>query len=230
MSKEDALDVTVKRHVTNNPEENAVNKELKLPLGEQFEKDLTEIMDSDIEASGETVVIALIDLDKFLGVNKEFGTQAGDKVLIDTGKYLQSKIRKDSLLYRIGGDEFAIIFRGTEEREEIFLELENIRREYNVKCPDGRPVSITIGMATAYEDAGRCPELVRKAESALYRAKVGGSNRVAMAKEEKMIPKTSHYTQDQLQRLAKLAKKEGVGEAILLREALDVLLKKYDNI
>ena len=46
--------------------------------------------------------------------------------------------------------------------------------------------------------------------------------------EEKMVPKTSHYTRDQLQRLGKLSKREGVGEAILLREALDMLLKKYD--
>jgi hypothetical protein len=43
-----------------------------------------------------------------------------------------------------------------------------------------------------------------------------------------MITKTSHYTYEQLQRLAELAKKEGMGEAILLREGLDDLLKKYD--
>ena len=49
-----------------------------------------------------------------------------------------------------------------------------------------------------------------------------------MAREEKMIPKTSHYTQEQLQRLGELSKLEGIGEAILLWEALDMLLKKYD--
>lgn len=43
-----------------------------------------------------------------------------------------------------------------------------------------------------------------------------------------MITKTSHYTYEQLQRLSELSKKEGMGEAILLREALDDLLKKYD--
>ena len=97
-----------------------------------------------------------------------------------------------------------------------------------MSTPDGERQTITIGMATAFEDASRCAELIRKADGALFRAKVAGGNRVAMAKEEKMVPKTSHFTQDQLQRLAKLAKREGVGEAILLREAVDLLLKKYD--
>jgi len=44
-----------------------------------------------------------------------------------------------------------------------------------------------------------------------------------------MVTKTSHYTHEQLERLSKLAKEEGVGEVVLLREALDDLLKKYDD-
>ena len=114
------------------------------------------------------------------------------------------------------------------EREEIFLLLNDLKNGYEVYAPDGEKQTITIGMATAYEDAARCPELIRKADGALFRAKRSGRNKIAMAREEKMVPKTSHYTQDQLQRLAKLAKREGIGEAILLREALDMLLKKYD--
>lgn len=44
-----------------------------------------------------------------------------------------------------------------------------------------------------------------------------------------MVTKTSHYTQGQLERLAALAKRENLGEAALLREALDDLLRKYDK-
>ena len=206
----------------------AVNDALQFPVGDRFDEDLEEILNSDAEANGEVVVIALMDCDKFDHINKDFGPDEGDRVLIELGRYVQERLPKEAAVYRIGGDEFGVIFRGTTEKEDIFLFLNDLKNNYQVTTPDGVRQTMTIGMATAFEDANRCAELIRKADGALYRAKVNGGNRVAMAKEEKMVPKTSHYTQDQLQRLAKLAKREGIGEAILLREALDMLLKKYD--
>ena len=206
----------------------AVNDALKFPTGDAFEEEVNSILNSDAEANGEVVAIALIDCDKFDHINKDFGREEGDRVLIDAGKYIRASMPEDVKVYRIGGDEFGIIFRGTLEREEIFLLLNDMKNGYNVKTPDGVRQTITVGMATAFEDANRCAELIRKADGALFRAKIAGGNKVAMAKEEKMVPKTSHFTQDQLQRLAKLSRREGVGEAILLREGLDLLLKKYD--
>ncbi len=233
-STETPAPVTVEDHIHAGKAEaqkkkNAVNEALKFPVGENFEKDLSLILESDCEANGETVVIALIDFDNFLHINDDFGVKTGDQILIDTGLYIKKNLPKDAALYRIGGDEFGIIFKGETEREEIFLFLNDLKNGFDIKTPDGAAQSITIGMATAFADASRCPELIRKADGALYRAKTNGRNKVAMAREEKMIPKTSHYTQDQLQRLAKLSKHEGIGEAILLREALDMLLKKSDN-
>ena len=206
----------------------AVNDALKFPTGDAFEEEVNSILNSDAESNGEVVAIALTDCDKFDHINKDFGREEGDRVLIEAGKYIRASLPEDVKVFRIGGDEFGIIFRGTMEREDIFLLLNDMRKNYNVKTPDGVQQTITVGMATAFEDANRCAELIRKADGALYRAKVAGGNKVAMAKEEKMVPKTSHFTQDQLQRLAKLSKREGVGEAILLREGLDLLLKKYD--
>lgn len=206
----------------------AVNDALQFPTGDAFEEELNAILNSDVEASGEIVAIALIDCDKFDHINKDFGVGEGDRVLIEAGKYIRDNLPEGAKVYRIGGDEFAILFRGIMEREEIFLYLNDLKNHYAVQTPDGQRQTITVGMATAFEDASRCVELIRKADGALFRAKVSGGNKVSMAKEEKMVPKTSHFTQDQLQRLAKLAKREGVGEAILLREGLDLLLKKYD--
>ena len=206
----------------------AVSDALKFPNGDQFDADLTEIFAGDAESGGEIIAIALIDCDKFDHINHDFGTDEGDRVLIEAGTYIRDSLPEGAKVYRIGGDEFAILFRGSMEREDIFLFLNSLKDGYAVKTPDGVRQTITVGMATAFEDASRTPELIRKADSALFRAKVNGGNRVALAKEEKMVPKTSHYTQDQLQRLSRAAKQEGIGEAILLREALDMLLKKYD--
>ena len=212
----------------NEKKRTAVNDALKFPDGDQFEKDLTELLSGDAEAGGETIVIALFDLDEFLHINGDFGVETGDRIIIEAGQYIRKSLPAEASVYRMGGDEFGAIYKGELEREDVFLLLNEVRTNYDVRTPDGVRQTMTIGMATAFADANRCAELIRKADSALYRAKVNGRNRVAMAKEEKMIPKTSHYTQDQLQRLSKLAKREGVGEAILLREALDMLLKKYD--
>ncbi len=206
----------------------AVNDALQFPAGDAFDADLAEILASDPESQGETVAIALIDCDEFDHINKDFSREEGDRILIEAGRFIRNSLPEGAKVYRIGGDEFGVIFRGTMEREEIFLFLNSLKDRYDVKTPDGVRQTFTIGMATAFEDASRCAELIRKADGALYRAKVSGRNKVAMAREEKMVPKTSHFTQDQLQRLAKLAKREGVGEAILLREGLDLLLKKYD--
>lgn len=232
-AEETARPFTVEQHKELNRKNNekkrtAVNDALQFPQGDKFETDLAEILEGDSEERGETVAIALVDCDEFFHINTDFGVDEGDRILIETGRYIREKAPKDSVVYRIGGDEFGIIFKGTMEREDIFLLLNDLKNNYDVKTSDGIKQTITIGMATAFVDASRCAELVRKADGALFRAKRSGRNKVAMAKEEKMIPKTSHYTQDQLQRLTELSKREGVGEAILLREALDMLFKKYD--
>lgn len=213
---------------TKNNKTNKVNEVLKFPYGEAFENDLTALLESE-NAAGENIIIALIDADHFDHVNTDFGIDEGDRVLIAIGEHLKKNAPEGAKLYRIGGDEFGIIFHSELEKEDVFLLLEGVRSSLDITLPSGEKVSISVGMSVAFEDSSRTAELMRVAESAMFRAKQSGRNRVAMAKEEKMVPKTSHYTRDQLVKLTKLSKAEGVGEAILLREALDMLLKKYDN-
>ena len=160
----------------------AVNDALQFPTGDAFEEELNAILNSDVEASGEIVAIALIDCDKFDHINKDFGVSEGDRVLIEAGKYIRDNLPEGAKVYRIGGDEFAVLFRGIMEREEIFLYLNDLRNHYAVQTPDGQRQTITVGMATAFEDASRCVELIRKADGALFRAKVSGGNKVSMAK------------------------------------------------
>ena len=84
-------------------------------------------------------------------------------------------------------------------------------------------------MASFPDDGDDPAILIRKCSEALYRAKVRGRNQVALAREEKMVTKTTHYTQGQLEGLSRLAKREELNEATLLREALDDLLRKYNS-
>ena len=175
----------------------------------------------------DNVVLAMIDLDGFMIVNERYGMAAGDEVLIKTGEHLKCALIDGGKLYRYAGDAFAIILPGV-EKEDAFLMLEEVRRGYHVTLPGGEEMTLTIGLSAAPEDGTRYTELVRKADGAMFRGKLNGRNRVCLAREEKMVTKTSHYTVEQLQRLTKLSKREGIGEAILLREALDALLKKYD--
>lgn len=205
---------------------NKVNEVLQFPDGQAFEEKLTTILAS--ENVGENAVIALMDVDMFMHVNDDFGHEEGDRVLIELGQYLHKGIEGQGEIYRIQGDEFAILFNADVEKEDAFLLMEQLRRGLVIKLPDGEQITISVGIAAAFEDANRYQELVRKAESAMFRVKYAGRNKVALCREEKMVPKTSHYTSDQLKRLTKLSKREGIGEAILLREALDMLLKRYD--
>ena len=178
------------------------------------------------------VSIALFDVDHFLQVNKKYGHDDGDAVLIELAKLFSDVfVDENCNTYRIGGDEFAVLMTGY-EKEQAFLRLESARDAFSKLETLGKiepSPTISAGVATYPDDGTTRQEVIRKASDALFRAKSAGRNRVALAREEKKVPKTSHYTQGQLERLGELSKKEGVGEAELLREALDALLKNYSS-
>lgn len=159
---------------------------------------------------------------------------AGDAVLRALAGHLVGSCGGRFPAYRYGGDAFAVLMAGV-DKEDAFLLMEETRRaftgEHEFDVGEERvklSVSITIGVAAYPDDATTPQELMRKANEAVYRAKVGGRAKVCLAREEKMITKTSHYAQGQLYGLSRLAKREGIGEAVLLREALDDLLRKYN--
>ena len=60
----------------------AVNDALQFPTGDAFEEELDSILNSDAEANGEVVAIALSDCDRFDHINKDFGPDEGDRILI----------------------------------------------------------------------------------------------------------------------------------------------------
>lgn len=199
-----------------------------LPARDRFDELLREAVDS----GAAVVSLALYDIDRFLAVNEAHGHDAGDSVLKEVAAAFGARLPSDAAaVCRLGGDEFAVLMPGT-EKEQAFLALEGARAHVGsleaFAGLDPAP-TVSVGIATYPDDGGTRQELIRKADDALYRAKCTGRNKVVLAREEKKVPKTSHYTQGQLERLSALSQKEGVGEAELLREALDDLLKKYSS-
>jgi diguanylate cyclase (GGDEF)-like protein len=179
--------------------------------------------------------LAFFDIDNFLNINNALGHVGGDAILKSLAVLVTGVVGKRGSAFRYGGDEFAVIFPNV-EREKAFLILEEVRArtEGLTQFSDGEKqftmkLTISGGVASFPIDAGDENELLRKADGALYRAKGSGRNKIMLAFEERMLPKTAHYTQTQLERLSELAKEEGVSDAVLLREALDDILTKYKH-
>jgi diguanylate cyclase (GGDEF)-like protein len=177
--------------------------------------------------------MAFVDVDHFLDANQQYGHSGGDLILQNIARLASDLAGPEALVARYGGDEFALLFPGL-EREKSFLIMERIRSEVEnlhiTGAKNGEIISgitLTGGLASFPVDGRTQTELIRKADQALYKAKSSGRNAIRLAYEERMVTKTTHYTLTQLERLAKLASERGVGEAEMLREALDDLLAKY---
>lgn len=129
---------------------------------------------------GTPLSVIMIDLDRFKSVNDRFGHPAGDAVLEGFAARVRSCIRSSDLLFRIGGEEFAILASNTPLDGAVML-AERIRGE-----AAGRPfdtsaggIAVTGSFGVACHRRGESGAgLLARADGALYAAKAGGRNRV----------------------------------------------------
>ena len=190
-------------------------------------------MDALIAKCDEFALVVL-DIDELFALNRDYGHGAGDDVFRLIAKHIGTVFPEPCLAFRDKRDEFKILLPSC-GKEKAFLKAEQLRKlicdeKLNYVSNDGIPIkqSVSIGVSSYPEDGSRPADILRRADSAMVRAKKSGKNLVCLAREEKLTPKTSHYTQVQLEKLTHISQKIDVGEAALLREALDDLLKKYD--
>jgi diguanylate cyclase (GGDEF)-like protein len=193
---------------------------------------LREVIGKALEKDGAGALLH-IDLDNFHQVNVQAGREAGDNVIRSAIAVLKRWAETDGWkVERIGGDEFAL-FAGGMPLETAFLRADKLRQELNAGmakiAPKGLKVTASIGVAAAPRDAKEPIQLFKKADLALYAAKDQGSDTVALAPGDEMTLKSSYYTSAQLGRLRSLAERQTKKESVLLREALDDLLRKYDR-
>jgi len=131
---------------------------------------------------GNTLSLAMLDLDHFKRINDNYGHLAGDKVLKIIATVLRKRLRGSDFIARFGGEEFVLLLPATPPAVGAKL-LETLRAAIEA-CPfhfKGERVTITISMGLATFRAGEHSDLVlKRADQALYRAKNAGRNRVEL--------------------------------------------------
>jgi diguanylate cyclase len=131
---------------------------------------------------GNTLSLAMLDLDHFKRINDNYGHLAGDKVLKIIATVLRKRLRGSDFIARFGGEEFVLLMPATPPAVGAKL-LETLRAAIEA-CPfhfKGERVTITISMGLATFRAGEHSDLVlKRADQALYRAKNAGRNRVEL--------------------------------------------------
>lgn len=130
------------------------------------------------------VWVALLDLDHFKSINDHYGHMAGDRVLQGVGKLLKGFFRDHDIVARVGGEEFVVVATRRTPRE-CMAEMEALRRAIEALKPGGFSVTASIGLAnTIQRRQASYNDLAYEADSAMYRAKQAGRNRIRLADEQ----------------------------------------------
>lgn len=135
---------------------------------------------------GGAVAVLFVDLDDFKLINDGFGHAAGDEVLKTVAGRLERVVRPGDTAARLGGDEFGILVEGVDEDATVHIAarvIEAIRQPLEV---EGKEFTVTgcVGIAfpgAAHQTGG---DLLRAADTAMYRAKQQGTGRFAVFEPE----------------------------------------------
>lgn len=179
--------------------------------------------------------VVTCDIDNLNNINKIHGNDIGDEVINKVISIFSNNLSDTDLINR-SGDEFTLLLvkKGA---ERSFMDLEEIRRYLSDNTFDLKSltkteninITLSFGVASYPRDSKNVIDLLRVADSGLFRAKKEGRNRICLSEAESMVLKSSYFTKTQLDRLSELSKANDKTEAFLLREALDGLFKKYNK-
>ena len=151
-----------------------------LPNRRMFNERLVQAID-EAKAGGTRVAVMMIDLDHFKVINDSLGHDMGDALLRMVAGQLAGLVGEAGLVARIGGDEFMIMLTGAEAGDAAGRLAERIvdllRQPFTVAGHD-LFATASVGISRYPEDGGDISELVKKADTAMYRAKQQGRNRM----------------------------------------------------
>ncbi|HKE15275.1 MAG TPA: GGDEF domain-containing protein [Kofleriaceae bacterium] len=125
--------------------------------------------------------LIIFDIDDFKRINDTHGHLAGDHVLKQLAGAIRGRIRREDILSRYGGEEFAIILPelGNYNAMQFAEKIRSLVESASFRFEDADiPVTISIGVASLQQDLHEPQEFIRIADERLYAAKSAGKNRV----------------------------------------------------
>jgi diguanylate cyclase len=149
----------------------------ELPNRRAFDDELTRRM-AEWRRNETTVNVVIIDIDHFKLFNDRFGHAAGDAVLVEVARVLNTATRESDLVARLGGEEFTVVLAGVEASEAQHA-AERIRKAVAAAALryEGKSLRITVscGVAQALTSEDGL-SLLKRADEALYASKAAGRN------------------------------------------------------
>jgi diguanylate cyclase (GGDEF)-like protein len=141
-----------------------------------FEVKFKAIIENEIESHK---ALLFLDLDGFKNVNDAFGHAYGDTVLIDTSKRLQECVKDKGFLARAGGDEFVVLLTNIQKSKSIDEVCSSIIQSISLPYLNNDnqvTIGVSIGISIYPSDSIDLDTLVKKADTAMYKAKNSGKN------------------------------------------------------
>jgi diguanylate cyclase (GGDEF)-like protein/PAS domain S-box-containing protein len=153
----------------------------ELPNRALFRDRLQHLFHRARRALGQQLFAVLyLDLDRFKAINDSLGHQAGDELLIGTARRLERCIRPGDTLARLGGDEFTVLLDNITCEADATRVAERIHEELAAPLEvRGYEMftSVSVGIALSSVGYERPEDMLRDADTAMYRAKAGGRSR-----------------------------------------------------
>lgn len=144
----------------------------------RFQMELGRIL-TETQRRNSKGALLFFDLDEFKYINDTFGHRAGDAMLIRVAGELSSLVRRNEVLARIGGDEFAVLMPDTDESQAVHLAERVIRAVSQIPFryeQQNLRLTTSLGIALYPQHGTESEELVARADAAMYQAKDAGKN------------------------------------------------------
>lgn len=153
---------------------NSIHDSLTGLLNRHFLNDYQDLIISAAERKNAMVGLLLLDLDNFKNINDTYGHSIGDEVLIETARILKTVVRTNEAVFRIGGDEFLVVFPMIDHEEVLKVAAKRIIEmfdyEFKVKSHDIW-IASSLGMGVYPVDGKNFEEVLIVADKKMYKHK-----------------------------------------------------------